>query len=161
MREFGESKWSGDAQLWGRPTKAGELADLELPVAADGKYQVVVYLTKARDYGVVQFSLDGKPLGKPIDCFEPEKVLATGPIDLGTVDLKKGEAVLRVEVTGTNAKSVGVRVHVGPGLRGAQAGSKPRNTRNTRNKTCKRVRLIPCVPCVPWFDFELLRLAAF
>ena len=38
-----------------------------MPVAADGTYEVVVYLTKARDYGVVQFSLDGQPLGKPID----------------------------------------------------------------------------------------------
>ena len=93
-----------------------------LPVAADGKYQVVVYLTKARDYGVVQFSLDGKPLGKPIDCFEPEKVLATGAIDLGTVELKKGNAVLRLEVVGTNEKSVGAALHVGAGLRGAQAG---------------------------------------
>ncbi len=113
MRPFSEGKWSGEAHLWGRPSKAGEFADLELPVPADGKYQVIVYLTKARDYGVVQFSLDGKPLGKPIDCFEPVKVLATGPIDLGTVELKKGDAVLRLEVTGTNEKSVGVRYMFG------------------------------------------------
>lgn len=109
LREFGENKWSGDAQLWAQPPKVGEWADLELTVAADGKYHVVVYLTKARDYGEVQFSLDGKPLGKPIDCFEPEKVVATGPLDLGTVELKGGKAVLRVEVVGTNEKSVGLR----------------------------------------------------
>ena len=113
MREFGENKWSGDAQLWGQPPKVGEFADLIVPVAADGKYHVVVYLTKARDYGVVQFSLDGKALGQPIDCFEPEKVLATGPIDLGEADLKKGDATLRVEVTGTNEKSVGLRYMFG------------------------------------------------
>ena len=57
--------------------------------------------------------MDGKPLGKPIDCFQPVKVLATGPIDLGTVELKKGDAVLRLEVTGTNEKSVGVRYMFG------------------------------------------------
>ena len=56
MRAFSEGKWSGDAHLWGRPSKAGEFADLVLPVHADGKYQVIVYLTKARDYGIVQFS---------------------------------------------------------------------------------------------------------
>ncbi len=109
LQGFGDGKWSGDAQLWARPPKVGEFADLAIPVPADGKYQVVVYLTKARDYGIVQFSVDGKPLGKPIDCFEPEKVLATGAIDLGAAELKKGQAVLRVEVVGTNEKSVGLR----------------------------------------------------
>jgi len=109
LKEFTEGQWSGDAHLWGRPPKAGEWADLEVPVAADGKYKVVVYLTKARDYGIVQFSLDGKPLGKTLDGFEPDKVVSTGPVELGTVELKKGTAVLRVEVTGTNEKSVGLR----------------------------------------------------
>jgi hypothetical protein len=113
MHPFSEGKWSGESQLWGRPAKAGEFADLVLPVAADGKYQVIVYLTKARDYGIVQASLDGAKLGKPIDCFEPDKVLATGPIDLGAVELKKGQAVLRLEVTGTNEKSVGLRYMFG------------------------------------------------
>jgi hypothetical protein len=109
MSEFQDGKWSGDAQLWARPPKAGAWADLELPAPAAGKYEVIVYLTKARDYGIVQFHLDGKELGKPIDGFEPEKVVSTGPLSLGTVELKKGPAVLRVEVTGSNPRSVGLR----------------------------------------------------
>jgi hypothetical protein len=109
MRIFADGKWSGDSHLWGRPPKAGEWLDLELPVPADGTYRVSVYLTKARDYGVVQLHLDGKPLGKPIDGFHPDKVVSTGVIDLGTVGLKKGTARLRVEVVGTNEKSVGLR----------------------------------------------------
>ncbi|HVS37088.1 MAG TPA: DUF2961 domain-containing protein [Gemmataceae bacterium] len=113
MREFGEDKWSGDAQLWGRPAKVGEFVDLALPVPADGKYKVVAYLTGARDYGIVQFSLDGKALGKPIDCFDPTRVVTTGPIDLGEVELKKGDATLRLTVTGTNAQSVGLRYMFG------------------------------------------------
>ena len=40
-------------------------------------------------------------------------MLATGPVELGTVDLKKGDAVLRLEMTGTNEKSVGVRYMFG------------------------------------------------
>jgi Protein of unknown function (DUF2961) len=107
LRPFAEGQWSGDAHLWGRPEKAGEWADLELPVAADGKYEVVAYLTKAHDYGVIQFSLDGKPLGKPIDGYEADKVVSTGPINLGTMELKKGNAVLRVETVGANEKAVG------------------------------------------------------
>jgi hypothetical protein len=109
MSEFTEGKWSGDSHLWVRPPKKGAWVDLELPVAADGKYHVVVYLTRARDYGIVQFHLNGKPLDKPIDGFHPSKVVSTGAIDLGEVELKKGKAVLRVEVVGTNEKSVGLR----------------------------------------------------
>jgi Protein of unknown function (DUF2961) len=109
MTEFTEGKWSGEQHLWGRPPKKGEWADLELPVAADGTYEVVVYLTKARDYGEVQFSLDGTPLGKPIDGFHADTVVATGPVSLGTATLKKGTATLRVEVVGSNEKSDGLR----------------------------------------------------
>lgn len=57
----------------------------------------------------MQFHLDGKLLGKPIDGFHADTVIGTGPIDLGEVDLKKGTATLRVEVVGTNPKSDGMR----------------------------------------------------
>ncbi len=109
MGFFSDGQWSGDSQLWVRPPKQGEWVDLEMPVAADGRFHVIVYLTKARDYGVVQFHLNGKALGKPIDCFEPDRVVRTGAIDLGVAELKKGKATLRVEVVGTNEKSVGLR----------------------------------------------------
>ena len=46
LQSFESGQWSGNAHLWGRPTKVGEWADLPLPVPADGKYQVVAYLTK-------------------------------------------------------------------------------------------------------------------
>jgi hypothetical protein len=109
MIPFADGNWSGGSHLWGRPAKAGEWLDLDLPVSAEGRYHVVVYLTKARDYGVVRFHLDGKPLGHKIDCFHPNGVIATGAIDLGTVELKPGTATLRVEVVGTNPKSDGPR----------------------------------------------------
>ena len=109
MTSFADAKWSGDSQLWVRPAKAGEWVDLKLPVPAEGRYHVIVHLTKARDYGIVQFRLHGKWLGKPIDCFRADAVSSTGAIDLGTIDLKRGTAPLRVEVVGTNPKSDGLR----------------------------------------------------
>ena len=57
----------------------------------------------------MRFNLDGKPLGKAIDCFHANNVVSTGAIDLGTVDLKKGTSKLRVGVIGTNPKSDGLR----------------------------------------------------
>jgi tetratricopeptide (TPR) repeat protein len=107
MTMFDDGDWSGDTQLWVRPWREGAWVDLELPVPAQGKYQLVVYLTKSWDYGIVQFALDGKPVGKPIDCFNVPNVVSTGPIDLGKVELKKSTATLRGRVVGTNVKSVG------------------------------------------------------
>jgi len=104
-----DGNWSGASHLWGRPSKEGEWLDLELPVTAAGRQHVIVYLTKARDYGTVQFHLDGKPVGSTIDCFHPDSVVATGPIELGIVNLKPGTATLRVEAVGTNPKSEGLR----------------------------------------------------
>ena len=109
MTAFGDGNWSGASHLWGRPGKAGEWVDLELPVKATGRYGVVVYLTKARDYGIVQFDVNGKPLGEKVDCYHANGVVATGAIDLGTVELQKGTATLRVQVVGTNPKSDGLR----------------------------------------------------
>jgi hypothetical protein len=108
MSPFSDARWSGNSQLFVRPPQDGWV-DLELPVANDGRYHVFVYLTKARDYGIIQFHLDGKPIGKPIDCFEADRVIRTGAIDLGEMELKKGNATMRVKVVGTNQKSVGWR----------------------------------------------------
>ena len=60
MAAFGDGEWSGASHLWVRPTKAGEWVDLEMPVPVEGRYHVVVYLTKARDYGIVRFSVNGQ-----------------------------------------------------------------------------------------------------
>jgi WD40 repeat protein len=108
MRPFPDGRWSGNSQLFVKPPQ-GAWVDLELPVPGDGSYHVIVYLTKAPDYGIIQFHLDGKQLGKPIDCFQADRVIRTGAIDLGEMELKKGNATMRVEVVGTNPKSVGWR----------------------------------------------------
>jgi hypothetical protein len=108
MGSFPDGQWSGNSQLLAFPPQGGWV-DLELPVANDERYHVIVYLTKAPDYGIIQFRLDGKPIGKPIDCFEAGRVICTGAIDLGEMELKKGTATMRVEVVGTNDKSVGSR----------------------------------------------------
>ncbi len=109
MSIFADGRWSGDSQLWVRPPKKADWVDLELSIPAESRYHMIVYLTKAQDYGIIQFHLNGKPVGKPIDCFEANRVVATGAIDLGEVDLKKGAATMRVDVIGTNEKSVGLR----------------------------------------------------
>ncbi len=63
-----------------------------------------VHLTKARDYGIVQLSLDGKKAGGPVDLFNPN-VVPSGPIVLGAYDLTAGRHVLTVEIVGTNPQA--------------------------------------------------------
>jgi len=99
--------WSDNRHMWFRPGKAGEWVEFELPVAADGKFKLVIYGTKAADYGIVQYWLNGQKVGEPLDGYN-DGVVPTKRVDLGTVELKKGKARLRMEVTGKNPKSTGL-----------------------------------------------------
>jgi hypothetical protein len=99
-------EWSGDRHLWLRPAGPGEWVELALPVAKAGSYEVVVYLTKAIDYGIAKFWVNGQPLGEPVDAFN-DGVVPSGPISLGTVQLPAGESRLRLEVVGKNPGSKG------------------------------------------------------
>ncbi len=102
MGQYGP-KWSSDCQLWWTHGKPGDRLELEVPVKTAGKYKVSTNLTKAIDYAIIQFSLDGKKLGSPIDCWN-DGVVATGPIDLGTHDLEAGKHTFILVITGANPK---------------------------------------------------------
>ena len=100
-----DGQWSqGSHLLWTR-AKPGDRLELALPVQEAGRYKLVAAMTKARDYGIGQLSLDGKKLGDPIDFFNPA-VIPTGPIDLGVVELSAGEHKFAIEITGANEKAV-------------------------------------------------------
>ena len=75
-----------------------------LPVAKSGKYKLTAQMTKARDYGIVQLSLDGQQLGAPIDLYNPD-VVPTGTLALGMQELAAGEHKLTIEITGANEKA--------------------------------------------------------
>ena len=100
---FGKG-WSDDRHLWWTRGKPGDKLTLAIPVKTDGTYTLKLQLTKARDYGIVQLSLDGKKLADPIDLYNPE-VVPTGVLDMGTHKLKKGDHRLTIEITGANAKA--------------------------------------------------------
>ena len=97
--------WSGDAHLWWVQAKPGAMLDLAVPVQKAASYRLKMQLTKAIDYGIVQFYLDGKKLGKSIDLFN-NGVIATGALDMGIHELDKGEHKLRIEIVGANEKAV-------------------------------------------------------
>jgi len=105
MQHFPLGKWSNNDHLWWTGAKLGDVLEVGFEAPKDGKYQVAVILTKARDYGIVQLSINGQKAGDPIDLYNPE-VIRTEPIPLGTFELKKGENTLRVEIVGANEKAI-------------------------------------------------------
>jgi len=94
-------KWDNDDQLWWTGAKPGDKLELILETEKEGTYKLVGELTKARDYGIIQFSVNGVKVGGAIDLYNPE-VIPTGAIEIGTVALKAGKQVVEIEITGKN-----------------------------------------------------------
>ena len=70
MSRHGHGKWNSDEELrWDRVTTGNRL-ELGLPDVKPGVYEISVQLTKGRDFGIVQFYLDGKKIGEPIDLYK-------------------------------------------------------------------------------------------
>jgi hypothetical protein len=106
MQGFPDGRWSGGHQLWWTGAKPGDRLTLALPVAAAGDYRIEAVLTRAPDYGVVKFLLDGEPLSeKQTDLFG-SRVTVTPALVLGERKLSAGEHRLTVELTGANPEAV-------------------------------------------------------
>lgn len=129
MGGFAADKWSGDSQLWWTGAKPGDKLVTELPVEKAGQFDVLVVLTKARDYGIVQVSLDDKKLGSPIDLYNNPEVITTGLVNLGTQELSAGSHKLTFEVTGANpAAAKGYMVGIDAVQLGMATGQLPKKS---------------------------------
>lgn len=111
MLGFGEA-WSGGKHLWWTGAKPGDVLELGFSVQKAGTYQLIIAMTKARDYGQFRLSVNGTPVGDVVDLFN-NGVIHTGKISLGKVSLRQGQNVLRIEVVGTNPASTGDRYMFG------------------------------------------------
>lgn len=105
MGGFTKDRWSGNDHLWWTGAGPGARLDLELPVSADGTYNIEIVLTMARDYGIVQLLLDDEPLSEPIDCFNDPDVITTGVLTYGPRQLAKGNHKLSLQLIGANPKA--------------------------------------------------------
>jgi hypothetical protein len=97
---------SGDRHMWWKSgQKVGDKLVLAVPVERAGRYQVKIRCLKARDYGIMQLSVNDSPAGGPIDFFNAG-IKHTDEIDIGTFDLPAGDARFGVAVSGANEKAV-------------------------------------------------------
>jgi hypothetical protein len=121
MEHFARDAWSDGAHLWVRAQKVGDFIEFEVPVPtsparpAAKPVDVTLHATKSWDYGIVQFSLNGKPAGQPIDLFSNlhGKALPSGPIKLGPATPRDGVIRLRAELVGGNPKAEGAKSFFG------------------------------------------------
>ena len=105
MGSFGSDKWRNDRQLWWTGQDGAELR-IGVSVEKDGDYRIKTRLTTARDYGIVQFYLDGEKLGEPMDLFCADNIILTDELVFGPFSLKAGEHVLNVKVVGANPDAI-------------------------------------------------------
>jgi hypothetical protein len=101
MASFKSARWSGGEQLFWVGASPGDRLELELDAPQGSLYELSVCLTKAADYAIVQFSLDGQPLGEPLDLYNRE-VITTGALNLGVRQLAAGKHSFTIEVTGAS-----------------------------------------------------------
>jgi hypothetical protein len=90
--------YSGGHELQWNPREEEKTVALNFPVAESGKFHFIVRYTIRHDHGqgIIQLSVDGKPIGPPQRLFDTTSYLGP-PVDLGVVDLTAGTHVLGVE----------------------------------------------------------------
>ncbi|MEW2384017.1 family 43 glycosylhydrolase [Micromonospora sp. NPDC047707] len=98
--------WSGGRQLWLRGVRAGDSVTVTLPPVPAGQYDIGGVLTRAPDYGILRFAVDGVAIGQLFDGYAPT-VRRAAAVPLGSAALTAGGHRLTVTVTGRSASSVG------------------------------------------------------
>ena len=97
-------QWRDDIQLlWTGVPIGGKLRLRPASVKSAGKYALWIGQTKSFDYGIVQFRLDGKKIGGPLDLYNSAVVKEER--SLGVYDIAAGDHVLEVEMVGANQKA--------------------------------------------------------
>lgn len=112
MHDFSDGRWSKATQLLGRNGNVGDYIELEFDYPKKGKYDVILYATHAKDFGILSFTLNGKPTNINFDAYGTE-VTNSRAIKLGQVDTSKEKIILKVELIGTNKQSQGDRYFFG------------------------------------------------
>lgn len=97
--------WSGEGQIFWQATAPDQSITIPFDLKTALKGSLTLILTYSYDYGIYQFELDGKPLGAPVDMYNPDVVVVEK--NMGQVDLAAGAHVLTVKNVGKNTASKG------------------------------------------------------
>ncbi len=103
MSNFKADRWSNSSQMWWTGGKPGDTLTCELPPFT-GTVDLEIVMTCAVDYGIVQLSLDDKPLGTPVDLYASQ-VITTGVLSFPEVAVEGNRHTLNVQIAGANPKA--------------------------------------------------------
>ena len=92
--------WSGHQQLWWRDATTNDTLTLEFSAETTAQYDILLRLTRARDYGRVQFSINGTIQGPEFDLYRDP--LDTVTVTLPAVTLHKDANLLQIQITGSH-----------------------------------------------------------
>lgn len=99
-------KWSSAAHLLGTNGGIGDYVEFEFDNLEEDKYKIVLYATHAKDYGIINFAINGTPTHVSFDGYGKD-VKHSDAINLGTFSPISKKITLKVEITGTNKLSEG------------------------------------------------------
>jgi hypothetical protein len=105
LKKF-RGSWNQNNHMLFHETQVGDVVEVRIPTSSDTVESLVLFATKGPDYGVVQLSVNGTPVGEPVDLYAGNPSLS-GPIALGTFDPVDGAHILKFEVIGKNSASKG------------------------------------------------------
>ncbi len=102
---FGPKRMSGQAHYFVAGSKKGDFVEFTLPEQYQPR-RVVLHLVRSYDFGIVQLSVNDKPVGQSIDLYEADPV-TIAEVDLGVVHPAGNVIKIRAELVGHNPKSRG------------------------------------------------------
>ncbi len=95
--------WSNKGQLWWRNGETGDKLYTKFIVPVSAMYNVKVRLSKARDYGILSFEINGNKTGNIFNAYtDGEEVVE---IPLGSHILPEGENIFTIIINGSDKKA--------------------------------------------------------
>lgn len=100
----GRVDWSNKSQLWWHGGNPGDTLNLKFVMPARGRFKITASLTRAADYGMINFLVNGQKSGVTFNGYIPSGV-ETRKVILGTFDLKRGINMLSVIIAGSDKRA--------------------------------------------------------
>jgi hypothetical protein len=94
--------------LWYLGDAPDDFVSIQVPVEENGVYDIVMYLTRASDFGTFQLKVDGENVGAPFDGYNGEggmvatHVIRAETVEFGTVNLAAGDHTFEFRLVGKN-----------------------------------------------------------
>jgi len=97
--------WSSDGQFWQLDGAIGESIEFKVKRDKAEEKDLIVRVTKDKDYANIQFYFNDKKVGDVINCYHT-KVIVSDEINLGKVKINKGENKLKVKIVSATPKDI-------------------------------------------------------